>query len=63
MNNIILKMISFIGLGLTIIPSILVFTGVISFDAHITLMIIGMLCWFLTAPFWINKVAAEKEQI
>jgi hypothetical protein len=60
MKYIILKIVSFIGLGLTLIPSILVFTGIISFDSHITLMMVGMLCWFLTAPFWINKGEAEK---
>ena len=50
-----LKFLSFIGLGLTIIPSILVFMLVISHDMHINLMGLGMVMWFITAPFWINK--------
>ncbi len=50
-----LKILSFIGLGLTIIPSILVYLGTISHDMHINLMAAGMITWFVTAPFWINK--------
>lgn len=51
----ILKILSFIGLGLTIVPSFLVFMLVISHDMHINLMGTGMVLWFVTAPFWINK--------
>ena len=44
-----------IGLLLTIGPSVLVFTGVIKFPLHITLMLIGTILWFVSAPFWIKK--------
>lgn len=50
-----LTIISFLGLGLTIIPSLLVFAGVLQFDLNKTLMTAGTLIWFATAPFWINK--------
>lgn len=50
-----LKILSFIGLGLTIVPSFMVYLGSISHDTHINLMAIGMITWFVTAPFWINK--------
>ena len=50
-----LKTLSYIGLGLTIIPSILVYMTMISHDTHINLMGAGMVLWFATAPFWINK--------
>ncbi len=46
---------SMIGLLFTIGPSILVFAGVIEFSLHITLIFIGTMLWFLTAPFWIKK--------
>ena len=52
-----LKIVSLIGLLATIIPSFLVFWGVISLDSNKVLMIIGTLLWFSTAPFWMNKKA------
>lgn len=54
----ILKIISFIGLILTVVPSFLVFSGAIELNDHKTLMLIGTLLWFVTAPFWMNK---QKE--
>lgn len=56
----ILKVLSYIGLILTVVPSFLVFAGVIELSFHKTLMLIGTLLWFLTAPFWMNK---EKHPI
>jgi hypothetical protein len=50
-----LKLISFIGLGLTVVPAFLVFMGIVSFDTNKMLMLFGSICWFGTAPFWINK--------
>ena len=50
-----LKLISYIGLILTVVPSFLVFSGVIELSFHKSLMFAGMLMWFLTAPFWMNK--------
>lgn len=54
MNHII-KIISYIGLGLTLIPSFLVFTGNITLDFSKNLMLIGTILWFLSAPSWMNK--------
>lgn len=51
----IFKVISLLGLLLTILPSLLVFGGIIELAFHKTLMFVGMLCWFLTAPLWMNK--------
>lgn len=42
------------ALGLTLIPSILVFSGVIPLETHYTLMLIGTITWLLTAPFWVG---------
>lgn len=55
--TLLLKILSFIGLVLTIVPSVLVFTDGIAFDMHTNLMFFGMLLWFSTAPFWMK----EKE--
>ncbi|MCG2589748.1 hypothetical protein [Rhodohalobacter sulfatireducens] len=53
--KILLIILSVIGLGLTIIPSVLVFIQDISLDSHKQLMLIGMILWFATAPFWIKE--------
>ena len=47
-----LKLISFTGLGLTVIPSFLVFAGRIAWGTHAALMLVGMVLWFASAPFW-----------
>ncbi|MEZ5038876.1 MAG: hypothetical protein R2828_03265 [Saprospiraceae bacterium] len=49
-NKNILKIIGVVGLGLTIIPSILVFVGSLSFETNKPLMLVGMVLWFLVAP-------------
>jgi hypothetical protein len=53
--KILLIILSIIGLGLTIIPSILVFLQSISLESHKQFMLIGMIMWFATAPFWIKE--------
>ena len=59
----VLKIISCLGLALTIVPSLLVFKGVIEIKVHYQLMIMGMIMWFGTAPFWMrSKSLDEKEQ-
>ena len=62
MKNI-LKIISLLGLALTIVPSLLVFRGTINLKLHYNLMIIGMVLWFGSAPLWMkSKSLEEKEQ-
>jgi len=56
--KLLIKFISYIGLVLTLIPSLLVFTGNISLDSCKMLMLIGTIVWFVSAPGWMNK--AEK---
>lgn len=51
----ILKIISYIGLVLTVIPSFLVFQGVIDLETNNYLMISGTIIWFVTAPRWMNS--------
>lgn len=54
----ILLIASLTGLCLTVIPSFLVLGGKISWAFHSNLMMLGMLLWFISAPFWFGK---EKE--
>lgn len=50
-----LKVLSFAGLALTVVPSILVFNQSISWNMHANLMIVGTLLWFITAPLWMKE--------
>jgi hypothetical protein len=52
--KLILKILSAVGLGLTILPSMLVFSGAITWQTHAGLMVAGMLVWFATAPGWMK---------
>lgn len=49
------KIISVIGLALAIIPSLLVFVGQLEFETNKTLILVGTILWFVTAPFWVGK--------
>ena len=53
--KLLVKFISYIGLVLTLIPSLLVLTGYISLDSCKMLMLIGTIVWFVSAPSWMNK--------
>ena len=52
--NIVLKLLSYVGLGLTIVPAVLQLAGFPNVP-YVLLTTLGMVLWFLTAPFWINK--------
>jgi hypothetical protein len=49
------KLISFLGLVLTVAPSFFVLAGRIDWSLHSKLMLAGMILWFATAPFWMKK--------
>ena len=53
----ILKILSVVGLLLTVVPSFLVFTGDMAPGTHKTLAFIGTLVWFLSAPFWMKSTS------
>lgn len=53
--NILLKIVSYLGLGLTVIPSVLVFLQHLSMEDHKLYMIFGMVLWFATSPFWMKE--------
>lgn len=53
--KLLIKFISYVGLGLTLIPSFLVFTGSISLDSAKMFMFVGTIIWFVSAPSWMNK--------
>ena len=49
-----IKWFSFFGLGLSLIPAMLVLAGTLAKETHLWCMFVGMLVWFSTAVFWIR---------
>lgn len=62
MKNLIIKILSFIGLGLNIVPAILVFAAEMDPETCKQLMLFGTILWFGTAPSWMNKGEADAHQ-
>lgn len=58
----VLIVLSFIGLVLTIVPSVLVFKQFIAIETHFQLMVAGMVLWFATAPFWMKTKSLDDEE-
>ena len=57
----ILMPLSFLGLLLTVVPSFFVLKGTMEWNLHAQLMFAGMVLWFGTAPFWMNKEESKIE--
>ncbi len=55
MSQSILKIVSLLGLSLTLIPSVMVFLGYIEFPLHKILMLVGTLLWFFSRPFTLEN--------
>jgi hypothetical protein len=51
----VLQSLSLLGLLLTVLPAFLVFAGRIEWNTHANLMLIGMILWFGSAPFWMRR--------
>lgn len=58
----ILKLFSFIGLALTIVPAFLVWNNNVSIDTYKNLMLIGSLTWFVSAPFWMFQKQNSQQK-
>lgn len=52
------KFVSACGLSLTVVPAFLVLGGSMTWDLHATLMLVGTVLWFVTAPLWMGKDSA-----
>jgi hypothetical protein len=62
MKYTILKIVSYLALAGTIIPSLLVFFGDMDIQLNKNIMFVSMIVWFATAPLWINKkISTEAE--
>jgi len=49
MGKTISRVLAYSGLGLTLLPSLLVFSGKITWGLHARLMLVGMILWFVFA--------------
>lgn len=57
--RILLKLLSLVGLLLTIVPALLVYLGSMKIEQHYLLMLLGTFVWFLSTPFWMLKKRKE----
>ncbi len=58
----VLKFGSLLGLMLTIYPPVMFIMGDVELDRMKWAMGLGMVLWFVTAPFWINKKREDGRQ-
>ncbi|MEX0882686.1 MAG: hypothetical protein WDZ72_04365 [Cyclobacteriaceae bacterium] len=61
--KLLIKILSYLGLGLTLFPSFLLFSGIIESGTCKQLMMFGTVLWFITAPFWMNKNQSSEEDL
>ena len=54
-----LRLISYTGLALTVLPALFVFSGTLSLERYHTLATVGMVLWFATAVLWIKPEKTE----
>jgi hypothetical protein len=57
-----LKVLSFLGLAGTLVPSFLVFSGWITLETYKSVMLGGTVLYLATAPWWINKVEELRSE-
>ena len=57
----VLKLVSWLGLALTLLPSFFVFSGTLTLDGFKTVVLAGSVLWLATAPFWINRDRSEES--
>ena len=53
--RIVLQIISAIALGLTIIPSLLFFSGRMELDMMKWLILLATIVWFIVTPLWMGR--------
>ena len=56
-----LKIISFIGLGLMFAAAILLFNDALGRSAYESLTLLGTALWFVPVPFWMKRRLHQSE--
>ena len=54
-----LRLVSYLGLALSVVPAFFVLAGSLSTPAYYKIMNAGMVLWFATAVFWIKPEQTE----
>jgi len=54
----VLRLVSYLGLALSVIPPLLLWAGRIEMSTNRVLLNVGMCLWFGTAIFWIKREKA-----
>jgi hypothetical protein len=49
-----LRLLSYLGLALSVVPPLLVWAGRLSMETNLQLLTVGMFVWFGSAIFWIK---------
>jgi len=55
------KTISFAGLGLMIVTSIMIFNGQLTKETYHACALAGTMVWFATVPFWMKRRLHHSE--
>ena len=55
----VIQLLSYLGLGLTVVPSFFVLAGALPLSTHKTLMLVGTVLWLASAPFWMFRRKSE----
>lgn len=53
------SLISLIALSLTLLPSLLFYTGSLDLDQVKDLCLVGTIIWFVVTPFWLGRRETE----
>jgi hypothetical protein len=56
-----LKLISFTGLVIMLVSSIMVFNDAMTKDTYLVQSLIGTVMWFATVPFWMKRRLHHSE--
>jgi hypothetical protein len=56
-----LKIISFVGLGLMFASAILLFNDAMSRSTYEILALVGTVLWFIPVPFWMKRRLHQSE--
>ena len=56
-----LKIISFIGLGLMFVSAILLFNEAVARSTYEILALAGTVLWFIPVPFWMKRRLHQSE--
>lgn len=62
--NLVLKIVSLVALGVTIVPCLLYFGGWLGHEAVKTLALAGTIAWFCSTPFWMSrKLPVDAKEV